>query len=962
MSAWDEEQRGRFPGFFGDVAVWSYRHAGIVALFAVVSLSVAAWFARKLSVDTDLTHLLPKSFESVQNLERLERESSGVGYVSVVLSGGGRDERRALAEHLVPELEALASIRYVDLRRPTAWFADRSLYYLDAEDLQRINGRIEQRLQWEVRKRSPLYDLGLEPLGDPPSLAFDDLRGKDARFLERLGARPETLSDSTYLEGEGTLVVLARPSQRSSDLSFNDRVVGDVRGAVDRVIARYPAPGVEARLSGRYAKKAEQRHQIERDLRWASVFALVAMVGYLALHFRRPSAVLLVLLPLALGVAWTFGLAAALYGSLNLLTGFIGAVLLGIGVDHGIHLLSRIDVERMSVRSRRYAIRRSFATTGRAVMAAALTTVLAFVGVAFSEFRAFREFGVVAAAGILLVLLAYATVLPALFRVVSPERGPSGGAPRVGRGVMRWAPVTGWLSVLCGLAALSFVTRLRFDYDFASLEDAGLPAFELDRRVNELLGRSQTPLLVAAKSPEEERTIASLLRERLEANGERSSIQGVLTLADFVPDAAADKRVLLEEIGAQLRGAKTEWLDREQKREKTRLLALANAAPFGRHDLPVEVRRQFESNVTGVSYVLVFPRGSLSDGAEVQRLAAELRSIEGPGGARLEVAGEAMVLADVLAMVASEGPLIMGITSILVLLALLLLVGPSLVIPCAGVAAATLAVTAGLMPLLGIELNYLDIVMIPVLFGMSVDGGVHMLVRYREKPDVDAVSGEAGRAVAGAILTTALGFAAFTVAHHPGLASLGELAVLGLSVNALVCLVALPAALALVEGGRRLRGRHRVTRLVATLGLAGEAPFGSGTLGALIAVPLALWTQRLPMFGRALVVVTVSAVAMVAVERYLRLTTDKDPSEVVIDELVGCLITLLIVPRGVFWVVAGFALFRVLDIFKPWPIGVVERRARGAWGVVGDDVVAGLLAGLILLGASHLGHLWGFGA
>lgn len=950
MSTWRDEQRGRFPGWLGDVAVWSYRHAGLVVLLAAVSVLVAAWSARTLSVDTDLTHLLPRSFESVQNLERLERHSRGVGYVSLVLSGGGPEERRALADELVPAIEALSSIRYVDHRRPTAWFADRALYYLDVEQLEQINGRITERREWEVRKRSPLYDLGLEPLGEAPSLSFDELRGKERQFVERLGLRGAALEASPYLEGDGILVLLARPSQRASELGFTDRVVGDVRAAVDRVLARQPEARrrVVVRLSGRYAKKAEQRQQIERDLRWASLFALLAMVGYLALHFRRLSAILLVLLPLGVGVGWTFGLAAALYGSLNLLTGFIGAVLLGIGVDHGIHLLSRVEEERLTVRSRRYALRRSFATTGRAVLAAALTTVLAFVGVAFSEFRAFREFGVVAAAGIVFVVMAYATLLPALFRLLCPGRLPTGAKPRLARGVARWAPVTGWLCLLFGLAAFSCASRLRFDYDFASLEDAGLPAFQLDQRVNELLGRSQTPLLVAATSPEHERAIAALLRDRLAAEGEASAVQGVLALADFVPDGAADKQAVLQQIGEQLRDTKDEWLDAAQRGERRRLLTLSQAGPFGRDDLPVEVRRQFQSADARVSYVLVFPRVSLSDGAAVRRLADELRSVEGPGGTRLEVAGEAMVLADVLAMVTSEGPVIMGVTMILVLLSLLFLVGPALVVPCAGVAAATLAATAGLMPLFGLELNYLDIVMVPILFGMSVDGAVHVLVRYRETPDVDAVSGEAGRAVAGAILTTALGFSAFTVAHHPGLASLGKLAVLGLCVNALVCLVALPSALGLVEVGRRLNHQGGFTRLVVTLGHAGDAPYAGGTLGALVAVPLALWAQRLGVFAKALVVAGVLVVALVAVERYLKQTSEKDPSEVVIDELAGCLIALLLVPEGVGWAVAAFVLFRILDIAKPWPISYVERRVHGAWGVIGDDLAAGALAGLLV--------------
>src|SRR5690606_18040417 len=136
------------------------RRPGPVLVVALAVTAVAIWQARSLRMDTDLTHLLPKSFESVQALERFEGRSYGVGYVSVILRGGDADARRELAEELAPKLEALETIEYVDYKRPDRFFTDRALYYLDEEDLETVRDRIEERRQYEVQKRSPLYDLG----------------------------------------------------------------------------------------------------------------------------------------------------------------------------------------------------------------------------------------------------------------------------------------------------------------------------------------------------------------------------------------------------------------------------------------------------------------------------------------------------------------------------------------------------------------------------------------------------------------------------------------------------------------------------------------------------------------------------------------------------------------------------------------------------------------------------------
>lgn len=953
------------------VAVRAHARPAPVLALAFALTAVMGWQARSLRMDTDLTHLLPKSFESVQALERYNERSYGVGYVSVVLQGGTTEARRKLAHDLAPKLTALPSIEYVDLKRPTEFFSDRGLYFLEKKDLETIEDRIEKRRQWEVRKRSPLYDLGLEPLGDPPPLTFDDLIDKYEGVAARAGADLDEDDEASagYLEDEeaGMLVVLARPTRRSTDIGFNDQVVADVADTVKAIDTEAFDPGISVALSGRYKKKTDQKKQIESDLQLASMLALGLMLGFLGLHFRRLSAIGLVLGPLLLGLVWAFGLAAALFGSLNMLTGFIGALLLGVGVDHGIHLLARVHEEAAKDEPEK-AVERAFGNTGRAVVAAALTTLFAFAGVAISEFRAFREFGIIAASGLAFVVLAYTTVLPALLsfgRGLSSARGvpPSPFA----RALPRWAPWAGWGAALALMAALPFARDAEFDYDFASLEDSDLPAFQLDRKINRLLGRSQTPLVVLADGPEQERAIVAALRTTMDAQGEASTIQQVLSLEDLVPEDAEAKAELIAAIGQSVEGTKAEWLDEDQRSRRARILEMTKAQPFGRADLPMEVRRELLARNGQGSFVLVYPRVSLSDGDGVRRLAEELRSTTLADGSRLDVAGEAMILADVLDMVVTETPIILGFTMALVVVVLLLLLGPTMVVPCCLVAGTTLSVTFGLMPTLGVKVNYLNLIIVPVLFGMAVDGAVHMLIRYRETGDVVVVTEETGRAVAGAILTTILGFGAFLMAHHPGLHSLGELAVLGLAVNLVVCLVALPAILLLAQRTRQLReeqGATRMwTRLAVTVGLAGDAPLAPGTLGALTAIPIGVAAQAAGLVPSLVIAAVVSAASIPVTAAYLRHKGDaKDPQEVVLDELAGCLIAIVMVPFGFAWVIAAFAFFRLFDILKPWPVGWIDRRAPGAWGVVGDDLVAGLLAGMVLLGVHYAGLTMGWWA
>ena len=924
----------------GRAAAWSQRRYRLVLVVAVLATALSVWVARSLRIDTDLTHLLPSTFESVQSLEQLEEKSWGVGYVSLVIGGADVAERRRAGEHLAKSLEALPTIEYVDFKKPEAFFAKRAAYYVALEDLEEARDRIDARHVWEARKRNPMFDLELEPLGDAPSLDMSDLLDK---------YESPQIKGSAYLEGGDVLVLLAKPSRRSSDVGFNDRVVADVEGLIASTDLSGFDPSLTFATSGRYKKKAEQKAQIEKDLQTASLLALLFIVGYLALHFRRPSAVLLVLCPLVMAIAWTFAITTVVFGSLNLLTGFIGALLLGVGVDHGIHLLSRIDEA---------GVQKAFGTTGRAVVAAALTTVFAFVGVAVSDFRAFREFGVIASCGLVLTVVAYTAVLPALLAAVGASKHDAAdrATSSFARALPRWAPVVGWLALLGAIAGMTTLPQVRFDYDFASLESSDLPAFRLDKRVNELLGRSQTPLLVLADDVEHERAIARALREK-----KSDTIQLVMSLDDLVPTITPEKTEVIAYLNERLNKAKESWLNEQQRKQRAQLIDATSAAPFSRADLPDEVRRQFIGRDGVTSFVLVYPRVSLSDGAGVQRLASELRAVRLDDGRPLVIAGEAMVLADVLDMVVAETPVVLIATGILVLLVLLMLVGPRLVAPCLLTALTTLLVTAGLTKPLDLSFNYLNIIIVPVLFGMAVDGAVHVVLRYDSERDVVMTVSETGRAVAGAIVTTGLGFGAFMMASHPGLASLGSVAVLGLAVNLLVCLVLLPSWIALLERAQAVRraGESLWVRLLVTTGFAGDAPVAPGTMGALVALPLGFAAQRLTTPGRGAIAAVAIVGSVYVVARYLRRpradgSVNKDPSEVVVDELVGCLLAMLMVPHGVVWAVAAFLLFRALDIFKPWPISFIDRRVRGAWGVMGDDILAGVMAGGALFTLNHV--------
>jgi len=137
---------------------------------------------------------------------------------------------------------------------------------------------------------------------------------------------------------------------------------------------------------------------------------------------------------------------------------------------------------------------------------------------------------------------------------------------------------------------------------------------------------------------------------------------------------------------------------------------------------------------------------------------------------------------------------------------------------------------------------------------------------------------------------------------------------------------------------------------------SGLAPKAPGTFGTLAAIPFYLLMSPLawPYYLGLVVVFTV--IGIWACDRTARELGAKDPSAIVWDEFVGFFITMLAVPSvlltasyGWAWILAGFLAFRLFDIWKPWPIRVIDERVEGGLGIMLDDILAGIMAALTLL-------------
>ena len=142
--------------------------------------------------------------------------------------------------------------------------------------------------------------------------------------------------------------------------------------------------------------------------------------------------------------------------------------------------------------------------------------------------------------------------------------------------------------------------------------------------------------------------------------------------------------------------------------------------------------------------------------------------------------------------------------------------------------------------------------------------------------------------------------------------------------------------------------KNDIVVFLATGFFTGFLPTMPGTWGTFAGIPLIIITHRLTSIMQAVVTIVFITVAASIAGRAEILFEDRDARPIVIDEMVGFLITLLWLPLNFLTLCLGFVLFRLFDIVKPPPIGILEKRLRGGWAIVLDDVLAGVFANVTL--------------
>ena len=784
-------------------------------------------------------------------------------YSDVYVPGGGEFfEKHALLYLDVDELEDLAD-QLAGVQPLLAEIAA-------DPSLQRLTTLLREGV--ERARTDPDMNVDLSVVFDSFSLAAAAVlegRPRPVSWTELLLARE--------LPGESSRrIVVLHPNYEYDRLLPGRTVLRDVRQRA-RALGLVPENGVTVRITGNVALNTEEMVSVARGAVIGAFFSffLVGFILFAALRSRQlVSAVLGTLL---IGLIWTAAFGTWAVGHVNVISIAFAVLFIGLGVDFGIHFGMRYAELLRSEHPRAAALAETAHSVGGSLVLCALTTAMGFYVFVPTDYRAVAELGLISGTGMIVSLFCSLTVLPALL-AVSPSVEPrqiSRAVPWLERVLITLAVhhartvrlVSGGLFLAC----LFTVPLLRFDYNVVTMRD---PATESVQTFEELLDDSDTaPWTIDVLAPD--LAAAAALAEELRG---LDVVERAVTLRDYVPEDQEEKLEILVDLAyflpnppaegapklrfpiaeqiAALRALqeslRSPWLaEGDPRRAESASRAGAYLDRFLSRletlDSKQEELDRFEENLTGtlpdqlrrlwravepdeitqemlpqplvrrmvspdgVARVQVLPRYDLGDNLEHARFVDTVKTLAP------EATGSAVSLLEWGRVVVRSFREALSYAVIAVALLLGLLwrrVGDMTLVLAPLLLAALLTVATAVI--FDIAFNFANVIVLPLLLGIGVDSGIHLVHRHRVAlesgepalpPERELLATSTPHAVFFSAITTMASFGSLAFSDHLGLASLGKLLLIGVTYTTVCNLVVLPALLALRVPGSQTSGR-----------------------------------------------------------------------------------------------------------------------------------------------------------
>ncbi len=899
--------------FFTWLARVTCQRALVVFLICVAVTVITGVLAERIRMDMTWSALVPENHPAKDTMERVIDQFGAATQIIVALEGPGKEELAEAAEALGEALQKLTFTvpavgkgdtprtykvaKRVQVKYETEFIKNHGLMLVKAKDLN------NQRKLYADYNLVPFLTHMNDILENEYVQNSDNLTKQEKEavrtldgmydFVESLS--PGSTNDEKTVQGSVDAMTIGDGYALSTDkemlllfitptISLNDPfdimvvMVNTIDKKVAEIVDNYP--GITAGLTGGHVISRDEMEAGMADTARNVLIAFIVILMVFVISFRMLSGPLLAMIVLLAGITWDMGLAYLFIGRLNIMTAVCAVVLIGLGVDFAIHIISAYSEFRHKGFSIEDALYQSFSRIGGGLITGAVTTAFAFLSLLLTSYPAFREFGFVVGIGIITCLLASLFFLPSaivlkekIWKKIRGEREIKRlnmefrFLGKIAEQVTRFSWVTVIVTICLTGFFMMFIGRVTMNENYMDMEPEGLESVRLQREIPKRFNISPDNMVAVTDSIEEANRLTDLLNERpaigfvesitdympsMEKQNARAPI--VRTIAHMQKKLPSLQPVNKDELMEQLYRFsdnltemssmaflsgldkvfdKTNFflgLDEEGEQKgvnrveevikriedsenvaaylawyqdlfrefmKRRVSAMANSEPITMNMLPDSVRERFVSEDGTHFLVIMYSKKDIWDGLLTSSFLETItRDVPGASGmpvmmkAMVQTATEQGALALLYAFIAFFVILMIDFRSIkTTLIATLPLI-------------LTLIWMLGIMGLTGFPFSIINIIGLPLILGIGIDDGVHIIHRYKVegRTNLSYTVSSIGKAIFLTTVTTLLGFGSLIPSTYRGYGSLGTLVVMGIGLCFLMSVVILPAILNIVWG------------------------------------------------------------------------------------------------------------------------------------------------------------------
>ncbi len=813
-----------------------HRHHILILVLSLIITAACGIAIVNIRLNADLMDLMPDDNEDMKIFSRALKNFQNVDALTLVLESSDSDlgQYGDLIEAMGRALEGSPLVRDVNYSVFNMTGEDMPGYfplYLNDRGISELKALLTyDGINRQVRKN---YLRASSPFASPADIMMLE---KDPlsimtllkRYSMKTPSEEMDLGSGYYLSRDHKrALIFVTPSGSGRDFAYLRDLRKQAEGIVKDVARTVSVPkDLSTGFTGGYAVSWEAQEAIRHDMLSSIVVTVFLVIIIFRLVYRgRPALFLAMAYALLSAMVTTLALAAFLFGSLNVVTAVVTAMLIGLGFDYVLHISDRYLMEYAGHRDSLKALEQALSSAGRSVLTSALTTAGAFFSIVITSFSGLHELGIIAGVGILACMVSSIIVLGAVLVFMS-ERGLLGdGLCKYNKLLEVCVPDLlvsrkGIFMTLCTVILVisaSGLNGIAFDSDLTHMSLKDSQAIRLQQDVAGMITKRGAPLIVtvsAGDTPE----IASDSLERLIASWkDRGIISDSVSAGNIFPPLYRQQKVIdalsindkdLAMIEETFHVALRRYGFSSGPEQEAYIRAVSDALrihePVKLRDLPAGLVHRAEAFIDRGKQVIaafLYPSGDQWTDGETVALRADIITA-GPGW---HLTGWDLLKDDLKSSIIREG-IVSAILSMLFIIAVLYMHfrRPVIILLVAFPLLAGLVLTIGIMGLVHMGFNYINVAAIAMIFGISVDYGVYFMQNFLESGSrVDStLVRHAIKNIIVCSLTTMAGFGSLVLAGFQGISSLGMVLIIGIASSLVLSLMLLPVSESVLRGGK----------------------------------------------------------------------------------------------------------------------------------------------------------------